>query len=152
MQRTVIIRIIPILTLILSAVDLERHTNIYRGLLFRTGNVICVKAGKQTAKMPDSILCENNILQISGRNLQDRAPNANRARLKFDTEIESLVGTRRVSGLKLRRAGRTFILTQKLPAQRRSPSETFPQDRHRRRKDKNGKQKAQSFNLPETDR
>ena len=39
-------------------------------------------------------------------NLQDRAPNASWARLKFDTEIESLVGTRRVSGSDLRRAGR----------------------------------------------
>ena len=35
-------------------------------------------------------------LQISQRNLQDRAPNASWARLKFDTEIESLAGTRQV--------------------------------------------------------
>lgn len=69
---------------------------------------------------------EREILQISQRNLQDRAPNASRARLKFDTEVESLVGTRRESGSDLRRAGRTDVVTHRLPAQRRSPSETFP--------------------------
>ena len=39
---------------------------------------------------------EREILQISRKNLQDRAPNASRARLKFDTEVESLVGTRQL--------------------------------------------------------
>ena len=35
----------------------------------------------------------------------------------------------------MHRAGRTFVLTQKLPAQRRSPSETFPQEPHSGRKE-----------------
>jgi len=45
-------------------------------------------------KCPIAFYAKKEILQISQRNLQDRAPNASLARLKFDTEIESLAGTR----------------------------------------------------------
>ena len=76
--------------------------------------------------MPDSILCVKRNPANIMKNLQDRAPNASRARLKFDTEVESLAGTRRETGSDLRRAGRTDVVTHRLPAQRRSPSETFP--------------------------
>ena len=71
--------------------------------------------------MPDSILCEKESLQISQKNLQDRAPNASWARLKFDTEIESLAGTRQVPVVALRRAGSTNVVTHWSPS-----SETFP--------------------------
>ena len=39
---------------------------------------------------------EREILQISQRNLQDRVPNAQESEAQFDTEVESLVGTRQL--------------------------------------------------------
>lgn len=53
------------------------------------------KIGDITQKCLIAFYAKREILKISQRNLQDRAPNASWARLKFDTEIESLAGTRR---------------------------------------------------------
>lgn len=69
---------------------------------------------------------EKAILQISQRNLQENCRTIKRLRQKNSADAESLAKTRRVTGLELRRAGSTDVLTHRLPAQRLSPSETSP--------------------------
>ena len=73
------------------------------------------------AKMTYRICVNNEILQIYRGICRIERLTLRRARLQFDTEIESLVGTRRASGLDLRRAGSTDVLTH-----RSTCSEAFP--------------------------
>ncbi|MCM1270275.1 MAG: hypothetical protein NC247_06580 [Ruminococcus flavefaciens] len=102
--------------------------------------------------MQDSILCGKSnpapIMENRCRKIAEQSEDCG----KNSADAECLVGTRRVSGSDLCRAGSTDVVTHRLPAQRLSSSETSPKSRRTAERSKNAKSQAQSFHQPETHR
>ena len=88
MLTTAKMTIIPVLISILSAVDITSNsfTAEYIAKYYNSNKPIDMRRiGEIMQIWPDSILCKKRNPANIMKNLQDRAPNASWARLKFDT-------------------------------------------------------------------
>ena len=110
--------------LILSAVDITSNsfTAVHIAEYYNNSNKP-IERGKTESgphKYSIAFYAESEILHLSWRIGTGELSNARGARQKFDTEIESLAGTRLRPSLDLRRAGSTNVVTHWSPS-----SETF---------------------------
>ena len=110
--------------MILSAVDITSNsfTAVHIAEYYNNSNKP-IERGKTESgphKYSIAFYAESEILHLSWRIGTGELSNARRARQKFDTEIESLAGTRLSPSLDLRRTGSTNVVTHWSPS-----SETF---------------------------